>query len=138
MLEDGVNVGPFAYLRPGALLRGARRRGRSSRSRTPTSARAPRSRTCPTSATPTWASGSNLGAATITANYDGHAKHRTSIGAGVRAGVDTTLVAPVEVGDDACTGAGSVVTEDVPPGALGIARARQRNIEGYAERRRET
>jgi bifunctional UDP-N-acetylglucosamine pyrophosphorylase/glucosamine-1-phosphate N-acetyltransferase len=50
----------------------------------------------------------------------------------VRTGVDTTLVAPVTVGDDAYTGAGSVITEDVPPGALGIARARQRNIEGYA------
>ena len=79
--------------------------------------------------------GTNLGAATITANYDGHAKHRTTVGDGVRTGVDTTLVAPVSVGDDAYTGAGSVITDDVPPGALGIARARQENIEGYAERR---
>jgi bifunctional UDP-N-acetylglucosamine pyrophosphorylase/glucosamine-1-phosphate N-acetyltransferase len=78
--------------------------------------------------------GTNLGAATITANYDGHAKHRTKVGDRVRTGVDTTLVAPVTVGDDAYTGAGSVITEDVPPGALGIARARQENREGYAER----
>ncbi len=76
----------------------------------------------------------NLGAATITANYDGRAKHRTTVGAGVRTGVDTTLVAPVSVGDDAYTGAGSVITEDVPAAALGIARARQTNVEGYAER----
>jgi bifunctional UDP-N-acetylglucosamine pyrophosphorylase/glucosamine-1-phosphate N-acetyltransferase len=80
--------------------------------------------------------GTNLGAATITANYDGREKHRTSVGRGVRTGVDTTLVAPVSVGDGAYTGAGSVITEDVPPGSLGIARERQQNIEGYGERSR--
>jgi bifunctional UDP-N-acetylglucosamine pyrophosphorylase / glucosamine-1-phosphate N-acetyltransferase len=79
---------------------------------------------------------SNLGAGTITANYDGRKKHRTTIGSRVRISVDTALVAPVTVGDDAYTGAGSVITDDVPPGALGIARERQRNIEGYAERQR--
>ncbi len=78
---------------------------------------------------------SNLGAGTLTANYDGHAKHRTTIGARVRGGVDTAFVAPVTVGDDAYTAAGSVITEDVPPGALGVARARQVNLEGYAQRR---
>jgi bifunctional UDP-N-acetylglucosamine pyrophosphorylase/glucosamine-1-phosphate N-acetyltransferase len=76
----------------------------------------------------------NLGAATITANYDGRAKHRTTVGRRVHTGVDTTLVAPVSVGDDAYTGAGSVITEDVPPGSLAIARERQRNVEGYSER----
>ena len=76
--------------------------------------------------------GSNLGASTVTANYDGRSKYRTKIGKKVRTGVDTTLVAPVEVGDDAYTGAGSVITEDVPPGALGISRAEQKNVEGYA------
>jgi bifunctional UDP-N-acetylglucosamine pyrophosphorylase / glucosamine-1-phosphate N-acetyltransferase len=76
----------------------------------------------------------NLGAATITANYDGRHKHRTTIGAGVRTGVDTTFVAPVTVGDGAYTAAGSVITDDVPPDALGVARARQSNIEGYAQR----
>jgi bifunctional UDP-N-acetylglucosamine pyrophosphorylase / glucosamine-1-phosphate N-acetyltransferase len=76
--------------------------------------------------------GSNLGASTVTANYDGRSKYRTKIGKKVRTGVDTTLVAPVEVGDDAYTGAGSVITEDVPPGALGISRSDQKNVEGYA------
>jgi bifunctional UDP-N-acetylglucosamine pyrophosphorylase/glucosamine-1-phosphate N-acetyltransferase len=79
----------------------------------------------------------NLGAATITANYDGARKHRTTIGDRVKTSVDTTLVAPVTVGDDAYTAAGSVITKDVPPGALGVARARQENIEGYADRRKE-
>ena len=81
--------------------------------------------------------GSNLGAGTITANYDGRRKHRTTIGDRVRVSVDTAFVAPVTVGDDAYTAAGSVITDDVPPGALGVARQRQTNIEGYAERRRE-
>jgi bifunctional UDP-N-acetylglucosamine pyrophosphorylase/glucosamine-1-phosphate N-acetyltransferase len=80
---------------------------------------------------------SNLGASTITANYDGKEKHRTKIGRKVRTGVDTTLVAPVEVGDEAYTGAGSVITEDVPSGALGIGRPEQHNVEGYSDRRRE-
>ncbi|HEX4467794.1 MAG TPA: UDP-N-acetylglucosamine diphosphorylase/glucosamine-1-phosphate N-acetyltransferase, partial [Solirubrobacteraceae bacterium] len=76
----------------------------------------------------------NLGAATITANYDGRAKHRTTVGEGVKTGVDTTLVAPVTLGDEAWTAAGSVITEDVPAKALGVARERQRNVEGYADR----
>ena len=77
----------------------------------------------------------NLGAGSITANYDGFRKHRTVIGDHVRIGVDTMLVAPVEVGDSAYTGAGSVITEDVPEGSLGIARAKQENVEGFADRK---
>jgi bifunctional UDP-N-acetylglucosamine pyrophosphorylase/glucosamine-1-phosphate N-acetyltransferase len=80
---------------------------------------------------------SNIGAGTITANYDGTNKHRTRIGSRAFVGVDTMLVAPVSVGEDAYTGAGSVITEDVPDGALGIARARQKNVEGYRERRNQ-
>jgi bifunctional UDP-N-acetylglucosamine pyrophosphorylase/glucosamine-1-phosphate N-acetyltransferase len=79
--------------------------------------------------------GANLGASTVTANYDGRNKNRTKIGKNVNTGVDTTLVAPVEVGDDAYTGAGSVITDDVPPGALGISRADQKNVEGYAAKK---
>jgi bifunctional UDP-N-acetylglucosamine pyrophosphorylase / glucosamine-1-phosphate N-acetyltransferase len=80
--------------------------------------------------------GSNIGAGTITVNYDGYQKHRTKIGDRVRIGSDTMLVAPVEIGDDAFTGAGSVITEDVAPGALAIERSPQQVIEGYAERRK--
>jgi len=76
----------------------------------------------------------NLGAGSITANWDGFRKHRTVIGDHVRIGVDTALVAPVHVGDAAYTGAGSVITQDIPPGALGISRPEQQNVEGYAER----
>jgi bifunctional UDP-N-acetylglucosamine pyrophosphorylase/glucosamine-1-phosphate N-acetyltransferase len=77
----------------------------------------------------------NVGAGSITANYDGFRKHRTVIGDHVRIGVDTAMVAPVHVGDDAYTGAGSVITRDVPPGALGISRPEQENVEGYTEKR---
>jgi bifunctional UDP-N-acetylglucosamine pyrophosphorylase/glucosamine-1-phosphate N-acetyltransferase len=134
VLEDGVSVGPFGYLRPGTVLRAGSKVG--------TFVEVKNSDIGPGSKVPHLSyigdadvgEGTNLGAATITANYDGRAKHRTTIGSGVRTGVDTTLVAPVTLGDGAWTGAGSVITEEVPDGALGIARERQRNIDGYAER----
>jgi bifunctional UDP-N-acetylglucosamine pyrophosphorylase/glucosamine-1-phosphate N-acetyltransferase len=80
--------------------------------------------------------GANIGAATIFVNYDGVAKHHTTVGDHVRIGSDTMLVAPVTVGDGAYTAAGSVITADVPPGAIGIARAPQRNVGGWVRRRR--
>jgi len=79
---------------------------------------------------------SNIGCTTVFANYDGSAKHRTVIGSDVRIGSDTTLVAPVTVGDGAYTGAGAVIREDVPPGALAVREGRQRTIEGWVARRR--
>ncbi len=134
VLEDDVSVGPFGYLRPGAVLRSGSKVG--------TFVEVKNSDVGPAAKIPHLSyigdadigEGSNLGAATITANYDGRAKHRTTVGQHVRTGVDTTLVAPVSLGDDAYTGAGSVIVEDVPAGALGIARERQRNIHGYAGR----
>ena len=77
----------------------------------------------------------NIGAGTITVNYDGYAKHRTTIGDDVRIGSDTMLVAPVKVGRGAVTGAGSVITKDVPAGALAVERAEQRTVKGYRERK---
>jgi len=134
-LEDGVSVGPFAYLRPGTRLR--------NRSKAGTYVEIKNSDIGEGSKVPHLSyigdadvgPGTNLGASTITANYDGRRKHRTTIGAGVRTSVDTTFVAPVTVGDRAYTGAGSVITDDIPEEALGVARARQRNVEGYARRR---
>ncbi len=80
--------------------------------------------------------GTNIGAATIFVNYDGVAKHATTVGDHVRIGSDTMLVAPVTIGDGAYTAAGSVITQDVPPGAMAVARGTQRNVEGWVERRR--
>ncbi len=78
--------------------------------------------------------GSNLGASTITANYDGRQKHRTTLGEGVSTSVHSTLVAPLTIGDGAYVAAGSVITDDVEAGALGIARPRQTTKPGYAAR----
>ena len=77
----------------------------------------------------------NIGAGTVTCNYDGEAKHRTIIGNGVFVGTNTTLVAPVRLGDGCYVGAGSFVDHDVPAGALAVGRSRQQNIEGWAARR---
>ena len=129
---DGCSVGPFAYLRPGARLEEGAKAG--------SFVEVKNSRLGPGAKVPHLAyvgdaevgAGSNLGAGTITANYDGSRKHRTVIGAGARIGVDTMLVAPVQVGDDAYTGAGAVIKEDVPEGALAVSENDQRNIEGYA------
>jgi bifunctional UDP-N-acetylglucosamine pyrophosphorylase/glucosamine-1-phosphate N-acetyltransferase len=135
VLEDGVSVGPFAYLRPGTVLREGSKVGtfvELKNSDLGAGAKVPHLSYIGDADV---GEGSNLGAATITANYDGQKKHRTTIGKRVRGGVDTSFVAPVTVGDDAYTAAGSIVTDDVPPGALAVARAKQRNVEDYAERR---
>ena len=137
VVGDRVSVGPFAYLRPGTVLREGAKAGtfvEIKNSDIGAGAKVPHlsyigdtdigERT-------------NIGAGTITANYDGKNKSRTTIGAGAFVSVDTMFVAPVSLGDGAYTAAGSVITHDVPPGALGVARARQRNIDGYGERRKE-
>ena len=80
--------------------------------------------------------GTNIGAGGITANYDGRVKQRTMIGKDVHTSCDNVFVAPVTIGDGAWTAAGSVITDDVPPDALAVARARQKNIEGYGRRKR--
>ena len=78
----------------------------------------------------------NIGAGTITCNYDGFTKAQTEIGDGAFIGTNTALVAPVSVGDGAVTGAGSVITKDVPADALGLSRPPQEAIEGWAARNR--
>jgi len=80
--------------------------------------------------------GTNIGAATIFVNYDGVGKHHTHVGDHVRVGSDSMLVAPVSIGDGAYTAAGSVITEDVPAGAIGVGRAKQRNVLGWVLRKR--
>ena len=137
-VRDGATVGPFAYLRPGTLLRERAKAGTFVEIKNSDIGEGTKVPHLSYLGDADVGPGSNLGAATITANYDGRAKHRTTIGANVHTGVDTTLVAPVTLGDEAYTGAGSVITKDVPPEALGIARERQTNVEGYAERRQQT
>jgi bifunctional UDP-N-acetylglucosamine pyrophosphorylase/glucosamine-1-phosphate N-acetyltransferase len=137
VVGDRVSVGPFAYLRPGTILREGSKAGTFVEIKNSDVGRGSKVPHLSYIGDTEVGEGTNLGASTITANYDGYRKNRTKIGDRVKTSVDTTLVAPVTVGDDAFTGAGSVITADVPAGALGLARARQTNIDGYAERRRE-
>ena len=132
----GATVGPFTHLRPGADLGDHTKAGAYVEIKA--------SRVGPGSKVPhlsyvgdaTIGESSNIGAATVFVNYDGAAKHRTTVGDHVRIGSDTMLVAPVTIGDGAYTAAGSVITDDVPPGAMGVGRARQRTIAGWVRRRR--
>jgi bifunctional UDP-N-acetylglucosamine pyrophosphorylase/glucosamine-1-phosphate N-acetyltransferase len=135
-IGDEATVGPFAYLRPHAALAQGAKAG--------TFVEIKNSRIGAGSKVPHLSyvgdaevgADANIGAGAITANYDGRNKHPTKIGEGARISINTSLVAPVTVGDGAYTGAGAVIREDVPDGALGVSSNEQRNIEGYAERRR--
>jgi bifunctional UDP-N-acetylglucosamine pyrophosphorylase / glucosamine-1-phosphate N-acetyltransferase len=135
-VDEHATVGPFAYLRPDAHLHPKAKAG--------TFVEIKNSEIGPGAKVPHLSyigdadigEGTNIGAGNITANYDGKNKHRTTIGANVRSSVHTAYVAPVTVGDEAYTAAGTVVTDDVPPKALGISRGRQKNIEGYADRKK--
>ncbi|HEX7298454.1 MAG TPA: bifunctional UDP-N-acetylglucosamine diphosphorylase/glucosamine-1-phosphate N-acetyltransferase GlmU [Solirubrobacteraceae bacterium] len=135
-VRDGATVGPFAYLRPGTLLRERAKAGTFVEIKNSDIGEGSKVPHLSYIGDADVGPGTNIGAANVTANYDGSRKHRTTIGADVYTSVDTTFVAPVTVGDGAYTAANSAITEDVPPGALGIARPRQTNIDGYAERRR--
>ena len=132
----GANVGPYTYLRPGAELGIDSKAGafvEIKNSQVGTRSKVPHLSYIGDT---TIGEDSNVGAATITANYDGFEKNRTEIGDRVKIGSDTILVAPVSVGDDAYTGAGSVISEDVSPGALALERSHQEEVPGYAERRK--
>jgi bifunctional UDP-N-acetylglucosamine pyrophosphorylase/glucosamine-1-phosphate N-acetyltransferase len=135
-IETKATVGPFAYLRPGTVLRERSKAGTFVEIKNSDVGRGSKVPHLSYIGDADIGEGTNLGAATITANYDGVAKHRTTIGDRVHTSVDTTLVAPVTLGDDSYTGANSAITKNVPPGALGIARERQVNHEGYASRKR--
>jgi len=138
-IGDRVSVGPFCYLRPGTVLGEGSKAGTFVEIKNSDIGAGTKVPHLSYIGDATVGEKTNLGAATITANYDGYTKNRTTIGSGVKTSVDTTLMAPVSIGDGAFTAAGSVIGQDVPPGALagspGVARANQRTIEGYAERR---
>ncbi len=130
-----VQIGPYASLRPGTRIERGAKAGsfvEIKNSRLGEDAKAPHlSYVGDTDV----GAGANLGAGTITANYDGYRKHRTIIGPGAQIGSNTVLVAPVEVGEKGWTGAGSTITRPVPPGALAVERSAQKAIGGYAARR---
>ena len=129
-------VGPFTYLRPGTEI-GAHGKAGSfveiKNSQIGESSKVPHLSYVGDA---TIGDNSNIGAGTVFVNYDGVEKHRTVVGDGVRIGSDNMLVAPVEIGDGAYTAAGSVITEDVPPGAMAVGRAQQRNIKNWVLRKR--
>jgi bifunctional UDP-N-acetylglucosamine pyrophosphorylase/glucosamine-1-phosphate N-acetyltransferase len=134
-LHDGVTVGPFAYLRPGTVLRAGSKAGTFVELKNSDIGEGTKVPHLSYLGDADVGPGTNIGAANVTANYDGRRKHRTTIGAGVKSSVDTTFVAPVQVGDHAWTGAGAVVRQDVPPGALAVG-VPARIIEGYDDARR--
>jgi bifunctional UDP-N-acetylglucosamine pyrophosphorylase/glucosamine-1-phosphate N-acetyltransferase len=133
--EDRVQIGPFVHLRGGTVLRAGSKAGTFVEMKKSDIGEGSKVPHLSYLGDATVGPKTNIAAANVTANYDGVNKHPTTIGANVRTGVDTTFVAPVTIADGAVIGAGSVITEDVPEGALGIARARQTNIEDYSRRK---
>ncbi len=129
-------VGPFAYLRPGSRLGRAAKAGTFVETKNAQLGEGAKVPHLSYVGDATIGDHTNIGAASVFVNYDGVNKHHTTIGSHSRVGSDTMLIGPVTIGDGAYTAAGSVISRDVPPGALGVARAAQRNIEGWVERRR--
>jgi bifunctional UDP-N-acetylglucosamine pyrophosphorylase / glucosamine-1-phosphate N-acetyltransferase len=135
-IGPGVEVGPFCLLRPGTVLEAGAHAGHFveiKNARIGEGAKVPHLSYIGDAEI---GAQTNIGAGAITANYDGHQKQRTVIGRDVHTGSDNVFVAPVTIGDGAWTAAGSIITDDVPPDALAVARARQKNIEGYGKRKR--
>ncbi|MGH3510461.1 MAG: bifunctional UDP-N-acetylglucosamine diphosphorylase/glucosamine-1-phosphate N-acetyltransferase GlmU [Nocardioidaceae bacterium] len=136
VIGDGANVGPFSYLRPGTLLGVGGKIGafvETKNAQIGDGAKVPHLSYVGDAEI---GEGTNIGAGTIFANYDGMNKHRTRVGSHARTASNNTFVAPVEIGDGAATGAGTVVRRDVPPGALAVSGGPQRVIEDWARRKR--
>ena len=134
-IESDVTVGPRAYLRPGAHLLEGSHVGTHVEIKNSTIGRGSKVPHLSYIGDTTMGEGVNIGAGSITCNYDGVFKHRTSIGDNVFVGSDTMMVAPVSIGDGALVGASSCITRDVPAGALAVERSDQVMIEGYATKR---
>jgi len=132
----GANVGPFSFLRAGTKLAAGAKAGAYVEIKNSTVGEGSKVPHLSYVGDATIGSGTNIGAATIFVNYDGVEKHQTTVGNEVRIGSDTMLVAPVTIGDGAYTAAGSIITEDVPAGSIGVARAKQRNVLGWVLRKR--
>ncbi|MDF2093720.1 bifunctional UDP-N-acetylglucosamine diphosphorylase/glucosamine-1-phosphate N-acetyltransferase GlmU [Knoellia sp. 3-2P3] len=136
VIGEGATVGPFSYLRPGTVLGAKGKIGgfvETKNARIGDGAKVPHLTYCGDA---TIGEGANIGAGTIVANYDGVAKHHTTVGAHSFVGSDSVLIAPVNIADGAYVAAGSAVTSDVGPGQMAVARGMQRNIAGWVARRR--
>ena len=136
VIGDGATVGPFAYLRPGTQLGTGGKIGtfvETKNAQIGDGAKVPHLSYVGDAEI---GEGTNIGAGTIFANYDGVAKHRTTIGRHAKTGSHNTFVAPVTVGDGAGTAGGTVVRRNVPAGALAVSSAPQRNLEGWTESKR--
>ena len=136
VIGEGASVGPFAYLRPGTNLGRKGKIGTFVETKNAEIGEGSKVPHLSYVGDATIGEHSNIGAASVTVNYDGVHKHRTVIGSHARTGADNMFVAPVAVGDGAYTAAGSVIRRDVPAGALGVTAGQQRNIEGWVARRR--
>ena len=129
VVGDGANVGPFAYLRPGTELGSGGKIGtfvETKNAHIGAGAKVPHLSYVGDASI---GEGSNIGAGTIFANYDGTHKHHTTVGKGAKTGANNTFVAPVTIGDGAMTGGGAVVRRDVPPGSLAVSGGPQRNLD---------
>ncbi len=132
-IQDGCVVGPFAHTRAGTVLKEGARMGNFVETKNTVLGRGSKANHLAYLGDATIGDKVNVGAGTITCNYDGYRKYPTVLEDGVFIGSDTQLVAPVKVGKNAVVAAGTTVTEDVPAGALAISRTGQKNVEGYAE-----
>lgn len=136
LIGENASVGPFTFLRPGTKLGAGSRAGAFVEMKNAAVGDGSKVPHLSYVGDATIGEGTNIGAATIFVNYDGVNKHHTVIGDHVRIGSDNMLVAPITIGDGAYTAAGSVITEDVPAGAMGVGRAKQRNVLGWVLRKR--
>ncbi|WP_225845292.1 bifunctional UDP-N-acetylglucosamine diphosphorylase/glucosamine-1-phosphate N-acetyltransferase GlmU [Streptomyces sp. HPF1205] len=135
-IGEGASVGPFAYLRPGTRLGAKAKAGTYVEMKNAVIGEGTKVPHLSYVGDATIGEYTNIGAASVFVNYDGEAKHHTTIGSYCKTGSDNMFVAPVNVGDGAYTAAGSVITKDVPAGSLAVARGQQRNIEGWVARKR--
>ncbi|MFV2118307.1 bifunctional UDP-N-acetylglucosamine diphosphorylase/glucosamine-1-phosphate N-acetyltransferase GlmU [Streptomyces sp. Act-28] len=136
VIGEGASVGPYAYLRPGTRLGAKSKIGTYVETKNATIGEGTKVPHLSYVGDATIGEYTNIGAASVFVNYDGEKKHHTTIGSHCKTGSDNMFVAPVTIGDGAYTAAGSVITKDVPAGALAVARGQQRNIEGWVARKR--
>ena len=135
-IGNNCEIGPYTYLRPGTVLKDGVKAGAYVEIKNSTVGEGSKVPHLSYVGDAIIGIETNIGAATVFVNYDGVEKHKTIVGDHVKIGSDTMLVAPVKIGDGAYTAAGSVITENVPAGALGVERTKQRNIEGWVARKR--